>query len=77
MHTWLGKALKSTVVNKALLSLHRSSLEFSLTVPLGKCFRYLDGNQGLRNSRETTSGKKIQTYHYQAQRSDTSEHLGA
>ena len=36
VHTWSDKALKGTVVNRALAFLHGDSLEITLTVPLSK-----------------------------------------
>ena len=34
IHIWLDKALKVAVVNRALSSLHKGSLEITFTVPL-------------------------------------------
>ena len=34
IHTWSDKGIKGTVVNRAMPSMHRGSLEITLTVPL-------------------------------------------
>ena len=41
IHTWSDKAFKSSVVNLALSSLHKRSLEITFTVPLIPRVRYL------------------------------------